>query len=203
MLGKIWYHAEERGKDRRPRFDRVVVDCPPTGHALKFVDVARTVFSVAPGGMMGEETRKIMHTLQDPQRSCLHVVTGLEELMLKETVELIEQAERSATAPLGYLICNGIEEPIFEPGDVQALKDLQERLAEMPSGASQDAVQIAANRAHKELRQGQYLKKIKGVRSNMPTIMTPLLAQARLQTQELQELGQWVLQQTATERPAP
>ena len=50
---------------------------------------------------MGEETRRMVHTFQSPDRACLHVITGLEELMLQETVDLIAQAEKSATAPLG------------------------------------------------------------------------------------------------------
>ncbi len=202
MLGKIWYHAEET-QGRRRRFDRVVVDCPPTGHALKFVDVARTVFSVAPGGMMGDETRRIMHTLQDPSRSCLHVVTGLEELMIKETVELIAQAEKSATAPLGYLICNGVQEPMFGPEDLQHLAQTHEDLHHDVPSPLKNALQIALNRAQAESRQGMYLNKLKGVRSNMPMLMLPLIEKAELRSPDLRELGQWLVQQVPSVKGAP
>jgi hypothetical protein len=192
MLGKVWYHAEEIGEHQRPRFDRIVVDCPPSGHALKFVDVARTIFSVSPGGIMGDETRRMMHTFQDPDRSCLHVVTGLEELMLQETVELIALAEKSATAPLGFLICNGVQEPLFEPKDLPFLKERQQK------AEAQDLVpllKIAHTRAQMEARQGKLLQQLKGVRSNMPMVLLPLIEKSHLGKTDIIQLADWFSQQ--------
>ena len=194
MLGKIWYHAEEQ-TGNRPRFDRIVVDCPPTGHALKFVDVARTIFAISPGGVMGDETRRMMHTFQSPNRACLHVITGLEELMLQETVELIAQAEKSATAPLGFLFCNGVKEPIFSPKD---LKTLQKKHAEIQNPTLGKVFKVAQHRAEMEARQGKLMRQLRGVSSNMPMLMLPFIEKPHLKKQEVQQLADWVAQQCMT-----
>ncbi len=195
MLGKIWYHSEEK-VGAYQRFDRIVVDCPPTGHALKFVDVARTVFSVSPGGIMGEETRRMMHTFQSPDRACLHVITGLEELMLQETVELIAQAEKSATAPLGLLICNGVQEPVFSPNDLNKLNKHHDKFKKGPLRA---LLEVAQHRAAMEARQGKLIRQLRGVSANMPMVMLPHIETAQLKQPEIQQLADWLGQQQMTQ----
>src|SRR5713226_9926432 len=41
MLGKILFHVEERLPTGEPKYQRVVVDAPATGHAISFFNIDR------------------------------------------------------------------------------------------------------------------------------------------------------------------
>ncbi len=121
MLGKAWWHAtQERDRDGRRRFDRVVIDAPATGHALTFLGVARTVARVAPAGAMKDQTEEMARWVED---AVLHVVALPEEMPVNEGLELWAAAsERLAMRP-GLAIANRVSPASFteRADDLRAL----------------------------------------------------------------------------------
>lgn len=145
MMGKLWFHAEERAdtglfasSSGPPRFDRIVVDCPSTGHALKLFAVSKVLTEAVRVGPMVEKTRVMAAVWRDPARSAVHVVTLPEELPVNESIELIERLRRDDVARPGSMIVNQLMPRLFAEG---ALFD---RLQASAAGARGDVNAILA-----------------------------------------------------------
>lgn len=113
MLGKLWYHAVETSGGL-PRFDRVVVDAPATGHAVSFLSVARSVADVSPPGMMRSAAEKMADLVEDPERLIVHVVAAPEELAVNEALELQVALRERTRSRVGALFVNralGVDRP--------------------------------------------------------------------------------------------
>jgi anion-transporting ArsA/GET3 family ATPase len=86
LLGKITSGIRHIG----PAFayQRVVVDCFATGHALAFFRAPRGLAEAIRVGPMGEQSRTIDQVLRDSRYCSYKIVTLLEELPVTETEEL-------------------------------------------------------------------------------------------------------------------
>lgn len=105
MLGKTWYHFEEKAEDGTPRYARIVMDAPATGHAITFLAVARTVAEVVPTGVMREFAEKMANMIESKDDACLHVVCLPEEMPVNEGLDVLRMGqERVRMAPgLGFV----------------------------------------------------------------------------------------------------
>ncbi|MFZ9888495.1 MAG: ArsA family ATPase [Myxococcota bacterium] len=112
MLGKIWYHAEEKRGDAA-RFARIVVDCPSTGHGLGLLRVAHVVRDIVRVGPVATEAGKMAATLEDSARCRVHVVTLPEEMPTNETLQFIEGMREAGAATLGCVVLNSVAPPGF------------------------------------------------------------------------------------------
>ncbi len=111
MLGKIWYHEQERAGER-PRFDVIVLDAPSTGHALALLRAPALVERTVPPGPLRQITRDLQQLLTEPGRSRLHVVTTPEEMPINEAIELEQAAVATLGIKLGATIINQRLEPL-------------------------------------------------------------------------------------------
>lgn len=131
MMGKLWFHAEEReggglfgGDGGRPRFDRLVVDLPSTGHATRLLAVSRVLTEAVKVGPMADKTRQMAACFADARRSAIHVVTLPEELPVNETLELLGVLQRERTVHVGHLIVNQVLPRVFDERTEAALHRL-------------------------------------------------------------------------------
>ena len=188
MLGKIWFHAEERqGGADRPRFDRVVVDCPATGHGLGFLNVAQVVLDVSRAGPMAEKAKAMAATLRDPARTSLHVVTLPEEMPANETMELIEQVHQTNVAPLGMIAVNMVRDPLITPEASAALDALGTLNA--PTQAQAGLHDVGDRRRVREALQAHQLQRLREYAADLPMIQLPLLLTTRFSRGELRRLA--------------
>lgn len=104
MLGKVWYHAQEKVHGR-PRFDAIVVDAPATGHAIAMLRAPRAVQASVPGGPMRDNARLLNTMITDPAQTTLHMVTTPEDMPVTEALELYRAAEELEVA-VGPTIIN-------------------------------------------------------------------------------------------------
>lgn len=104
MAGKFWFHSVQT-LDGAPRFDRIILDAPATGHAVTFLAVSRTVAELTPPGPMKTEALKMAAMIEDPDQTCMHVVARPEEMPVNEALELEHaRRERIRMAPgVGFL----------------------------------------------------------------------------------------------------
>jgi len=115
MMGKLWFHAEETHDDgARRRFDRVVIDCPSTGHALKLFAIARVITETLHVGPMVDKTRQMAALFADPARSVAHLVALPEELPVNETLELLARLREEQTVHVGNVIVNATLPRLFD-----------------------------------------------------------------------------------------
>ncbi len=106
MAGKFWYHSTERLSDGSPKYERIIVDAPATGHAITFLAASRTTADIVPAGRMKRESEKMAELIEDPDDTCLHIVTLPEEMPVNEALELEQAAVSKLRMSLGVGFVN-------------------------------------------------------------------------------------------------
>ena len=123
LTGKV-YEAVRRRRDPKtkgpraaPAYDAVVLDAPPTGRVVRFLNVNHEVAGVAKVGPIRSQADSITTMMQSPQ-TVVHVVTLLEEMPVQETVDAIGDL-RAAGFGIGGVVVNQVREPLL-PADALA-----------------------------------------------------------------------------------
>jgi anion-transporting ArsA/GET3 family ATPase len=122
MLGKILWHVRETD-GAQPRWDRVVVDAPATGHALTFLGVPQVLLDTLPPGTMADEATWMRDCLVDGAVTKALVVALPEELPILESLELATGL-RALQLTLAAVVLNQATEPRFLPEELTALASL-------------------------------------------------------------------------------
>ena len=124
LIGKV-YEAVRRRKDHRakgpgaaPAYDAVVLDAPPTGRVVRFLNVNHEVADLAKVGPIRSQANSITAMLKSPQ-TVVHVVTLLEEMPVQETVDTIADL-RAVGMPIGGVVVNRVREAILNPNALAA-----------------------------------------------------------------------------------
>ncbi|HEY5249535.1 MAG TPA: ArsA-related P-loop ATPase [Dermatophilaceae bacterium] len=117
LTGKI-YEAVRRRRDHRakgpgapPAYDAVVLDAPPTGRVVRFLNVNHEVADLAKVGPIRSQANSITAMLKSPQ-TVVHLVTLLEEMPVQETVDTITEL-RAVGMPIGAIVINQVREEIL------------------------------------------------------------------------------------------
>ena len=114
LIGKV-YEAVRRRRDPRakdpkatPAYDAVVLDAPPTGRIVRFLNVNHEVADLARVGPIRSQADSITKLLRSP-RTVVHVVTLLEEMPVQETVDAVDEL-RVAHLPVGGVVVNQVRD---------------------------------------------------------------------------------------------
>ncbi len=166
MMGKLWFHAEEKQGGGR-RFERIVVDCPSTGHAVKLLGVSKVLTDVVRVGPMRDKTKQMTATFADRKRSAIHVVTLPEELPVNETIELL-----------------GVLPRAFDERTEAALRRVDVR----DDAALADVVAAAKRRAGRERLESRELARL--LEAGRPLIEIPLLPDNPLTLKHVDRVGE-------------
>ena len=117
LTGKV-YEAVRRKADKRPVYDAVVLDAPPTGRITRFLDVNAEVAGLAKVGPIRSQADAIMALLTSPQ-TAVHLVTLLEEMPVQETVDAVAELT-AAGLPVGGIVVNAVRAPLLKVADLTA-----------------------------------------------------------------------------------
>jgi hypothetical protein len=172
MLGKTWYHAMETLESGAPRYERIIVDAPATGHAITFLSVARTVADITPEGIMRTASGKMADLVEGKDTSCLHVVCTPEEMPVNEGLEIVSAARTRLRMPLGLAVVNRMLEPLLGANERPVFERIEGR-------ASKDAdiaayALAARRRLDREAQQEAYASRFVS-ESRMPEVRIPEL----------------------------
>lgn len=113
LIGKV-YEAVGRttkGARRRPTYDAVILDAPPTGRIGRFLAVNSEVSEVARVGPVRSQADAITRLLQSPT-TCVHLVTLLEEMPVQETKDAVVELT-GLSLRVGSVIANMVREPLL------------------------------------------------------------------------------------------
>jgi anion-transporting ArsA/GET3 family ATPase len=121
LTGKIKESVVRVDKNKRPVYDAVVVDSPPTGRIARFLDVTKAVADLAKGGPVHSQSEGVVRLLHS-ELTAIHLVTLLEALPIQETAEAIEDL-RSLGLPIGSVIVNRNIPAILQPDDLAKAAD--------------------------------------------------------------------------------
>lgn len=122
LIGKVYEAAGRRGSSRqhdRPVYDAVVLDAPPTGRVVRFLNVNAEVADVARVGPIRAQADSITRMLRS-HRTAVHVVSLLEEMPVQETVDALTELKK-ATLPVGAVIINQVHEQALDGGDLETV----------------------------------------------------------------------------------
>ncbi len=140
MQGKLKHHEQEQDEETgSPRFDRIIVDCPSTGHGISFLAVSSELCKAVPGGQFFKHAQHVRDLLTDHETTQLHIVTHLEEMPVNEAKEIFQSARDYLNISVGGLFINNILQPTFfsdqEMKQVNELEKIHssEKYREIPS----------------------------------------------------------------------
>ncbi len=118
MLGKVLYHLEEKRPDGQPKYERIIMDAPATGHAIAFLSVPQVILETVPPGPMATQTRKMRDRLVDPSVTGTVLVSLPEEMPVNETVDLHRALVEEVHIPCSATVLNMFIPERFNAQDV-------------------------------------------------------------------------------------
>lgn len=104
ITGKIKETVSRRDKTARRIYDAVVVDAPPTGRVVTFLNVTVAMADLARRGPIRTQADGVI-TLLHSADTAVHVVTLLEDMPVTETIEAVAEL-RAAQLPVGAVLVN-------------------------------------------------------------------------------------------------
>ena len=116
LTGKIKESVIRVDKQKLPVYDAIVVDAPPTGRIVRFLDVTRAVSDLAKGGPVYSQAEGVVKLLHSDQ-TAIHLVTLLEALPMQETMEAIDELQELGL-PIGSVIVNRNIAAYLQPDDL-------------------------------------------------------------------------------------
>lgn len=176
MSGKAWYHSTETLKNGEPKYQRIIIDAPATGHALTLLTVSRVVADTVPAGVMRNAAEKMAQLIESKDHSCLHVVALPEEMPVNEGLDLVKAGRARLRMAMGLAIMNRVHPPLIDAADVPVLDRI--------SGAEAEPY-VAAARRHLALEalQAEHTQRFETA-SGMPLVVIPELRVERAASKE-------------------
>jgi len=108
LTGKV-KEAVTRVEQGHRVYDAVVLDAPPTGRIVRFLNVTAEVAGLARVGPIKAQSEGVMAVLRSTQ-TAVHVVTLLEEMPVQESVDAIAEL-RACGLPVGAVLVNMTRPP--------------------------------------------------------------------------------------------
>ncbi len=109
LTGKIKETVGRTGDNGRHVYDAVVLDAPPTGRIVKFLDVTRAMADLAKVGPIKGQSEGVVRLLHSDD-TAVHLVTLLEEMPVRETMEAVGELDGADLRP-GAVILNRVRPP--------------------------------------------------------------------------------------------
>ncbi len=102
LTGKV-KEAVGRTEGGRHVYDAVVLDAPPTGRVVKFLDVTRAMADLAKVGPIRHQSEGVVRLLHSGD-TMVHVVTLLEDLPVSETLETVAELDAADLRPGAVMV---------------------------------------------------------------------------------------------------
>jgi anion-transporting ArsA/GET3 family ATPase len=121
LTGKIKECVGRTESDGRHTYDAVVVDAPPTGRIVKFLDVTKALTDLAKTGPIRSQADGVVRLLHSGE-TAVHLVTQLEEMPVRETVEAVAELDGADLRP-GAVLVNRVRPPRLPARSVNPAAD--------------------------------------------------------------------------------
>ncbi len=137
LVGKVYEIEARRRADGRRRFDTIIVDAPPTGRIVPFLQSPTAVTEIVRMGPIRRQSGQIEAMLTDPARCRAVVVTLLEEMPVTEAAEGIV-AMTAAGIAAGPLVANQVAVPVVSAAQAELLATAPQRVGAVAADAGLD-----------------------------------------------------------------
>ena len=140
LTGKVKEAVVRRAKDGSPAYDAVVLDAPPTGRIVRFLNISHEVSGLAKVGPIKHQSDAVMAVLTSAQ-TAVHLVTLLEEMPVQETLDGVAEL-RSVGLPVGGVVVNSVREPLLPPADLAAAEDGRLDVTALAAGLKEGGLEV-------------------------------------------------------------
>ncbi|WP_435746027.1 ArsA-related P-loop ATPase [Nocardioides sp. SYSU DS0663] len=107
LTGKLFEAVQRNSRNKgATTYDAVVLDAPPTGRIVQFLNVSDELAGLAKVGPIKHQADTMMTLFRSP-RTAVHLVTVLEEMPVQETADGIAELE-AAGLPVGGVVVNQV-----------------------------------------------------------------------------------------------
>ena len=118
-VGKVCWEVRER------RYDLVVVDGEASGHIVSQIDSPRVIRSLVPRGPLADQTSWMLDILDDPETTGIVVSSRPEDMVVTETVALVERIRTETAVDTALVVVNGCPAPPVASDDVPVLEAMR------------------------------------------------------------------------------
>lgn len=175
MLGKAFHHEREQIRGV-PRWDRIVVDAPATGHGLALLSLPQVIRDSVSQGNLHREAAEMWQLITDPNRAAIHVVTLPEQIPLYEAKALWHTLSNQLKVAIGALILNQVPITQTFPTSPEHAALLKALMAQPLSPPASQAIESIVHLYEKhQQRQQRCLKAIENETLPAPPLTLPLL----------------------------
>jgi anion-transporting ArsA/GET3 family ATPase len=208
LIGKIYEIEQRRRADGRRAYDHIVVDAPPTGRIVPFLQAPEGVTEIVRVGPIKRQAGQIREMLENPRRVQAVIVTLLEEMPVRETVEGVAALMEAGVA-LGPVVANQVIKPRLDTETAEALASMgPEKLGKRAkdAGAPLDeatqrlAVALGASH-HERIDLQAELHQQLDEDCGTPVLDLPLLTGATFDHQDLEILADAIALQIGEDGP--
>ncbi|GAB2870909.1 ArsA-related P-loop ATPase [Lentzea nigeriaca] len=103
LTGKVKECVNRTGSDGRHLYDAVVLDAPPTGRVVKFLDVTKAMADLAKVGPIKGQSEGVVRLLHSGD-TAVHLVALLEEMPVRETLDAVAELDAADLRPGAVLV---------------------------------------------------------------------------------------------------
>jgi anion-transporting ArsA/GET3 family ATPase len=139
LTGKVKEATMRSEASGKPIYDSVVLDAPPTGRIARFLDATSEVAKLTKFGPINRQSEGVISLLHGP-RTCIHLVTLLEEMPVQETLDAAGELT-AAGFPLGAVIVNRARPALIGEGLLGADDEVDVKL--LSAGLRKASVPVA------------------------------------------------------------
>ena len=209
LIGKIYEIETRKRADGRRAYDLIVVDAPPTGRIVPFLQAPEGVTEIVRVGPIKRQAARIKEMLTNPRRVQAVIVTLLEEMPVRETGEGA-RALREAGVAIDAIIANQAEIPRLDAaaaarvvGDgASALRDAAAAAGATMSGRTAELTVDLVDAHADRMAMQDDLRRSLELGGGAPVLALPLLTGASFGADELTVLADVLALQAGEAGPA-
>jgi anion-transporting ArsA/GET3 family ATPase len=208
LIGKVYEIEARRGPDGRRLYDTIVLDAPPTGRIVPFLQAPEGVTEIVRVGPIKRQAGQIKEMLTSPRRAQAVLVTLLEEMPVQEAVEGARLLDEAGVR-VGPVVANQVVVPQVDTANRDRLAALgpdgvaaATARAGLDLGAATTSLMLDAADAHAvrlDLQAG-LLDDLRA-RTGRPVLRLPQLTGATFDTADLEILADVLADQVGEDGP--
>jgi anion-transporting ArsA/GET3 family ATPase len=141
LTGKVKECVGRTDDSGRHVYDAVVLDAPPTGRIVKFLDVTRAMIDLTKVGPIKGQSEGVVRLLHSGD-TAVHLVTLLEEMPVRETIEAVGDLDGAELRP-GAVIVNRVRQPRLPARSVTSAADGRVDASRVRNGLASAGLDLA------------------------------------------------------------
>jgi hypothetical protein len=181
LLGKV------KQLVRTEQADLVVLDAPAAGHAITFLQSARSLLDSVSVGPINAQARDVLDLLEDHGRCQVMLVTVPEETPVNEAVETAFSLEDRVGIGLGPIVVNGVY-PSMDGLDADPVSAAERAGAALRDGEASALAAAAEFRRSRMALQAEQVSRLEE-RLPLPQLRLPFLFTTDIGPAELDQLA--------------